>query len=429
MIFFQSVPEATIKLFIVFFFVLFLIRKSFTLGNSFLAGATFMGILYGLSPIHTARIILSSTVFTSTLTLSVLVLLILIFSKSMEITGHMTRMLSSFRGLIKRQSVNLIIFPSLIGLLPMPGGAVFSAPMVKELASDSDLSETHLSIINYWFRHIWEYWWPLYPGVLLAVTLSGLDLFTFILYMLPFSCVAVIIGTSILKGVTRHPESVHPDVPFKPFIIDMIPVLIVIAGGPLAGIVLVRIFPEVTIARESGLIAALASSVLLLWWKYRTPLSTLKKILIHRTNFNMVYMILTILAFKSVLKESNAVEQISAELTAGNIPVSLIAFLLPFFVGIITGVTVAFVGISLPVIIPLVISSGNEAHIYAYVMLAITGGFSGVLLSPLHLCLVLSNNYFGAGMKSVYVKLIPLCFTLMASGGLYYLISIHYSIP
>jgi hypothetical protein len=66
----------------------------------------------------------------------------------------MTRLLNGFRGLIRDEGLDIIIFPALIGLLPMPGGAIFSAPMVKDIGSRYQLSGSQLSYINYWFRHI-----------------------------------------------------------------------------------------------------------------------------------------------------------------------------------------------------------------------------------------------------------------------------------
>jgi hypothetical protein len=37
-----------------------------------------------------------------------------------------------------------------------------------------------------------------------------------------------------------------------------------------------------------------------------------------------------------------------------------------------------------------------------YLMLAYASGFCGVLLSPLHLCLVLTKDYFKAELRKVY---------------------------
>jgi hypothetical protein len=53
-------------------------------------------------------------------------------------------------------------------------------------------------------------------------------------------------------------------------------------------------------------------------------------------------------------------------------------------------------------------------------MLALTGGFVGVLLSPLHLCLVLSNAYFQAGPMTVYRLLWQPCLVLLLAALAYF---------
>jgi len=92
-------------------------------------------------------------------------------------------------------------------------------------------------------------------------------------------------------------------------------------------------------------------------------------------------------------------------------------------VGLITGITIAFVGSSFPIVIPLIASLDAGANIYPYIMLAMVFGFSGVLLSPVHLCLILSNQYFESSMESVYRHLWKPCVYLMAAGfGYFYLL-------
>jgi hypothetical protein len=56
----------------------------------------------------------------------------------------------------------------------------------------------------------------------------------------------------------------------------------------------------------------------------------------------------------------------------------------------------------------------------AYMMLLLCSGFTGVLLSPLHLCLILSNQYFNARMKDVYRQLWLPCGALMVIAILYF---------
>jgi len=138
----------------------------------------------------------------------------------------------------------------------------------------------------------------------------------------------------------------------------------------------------------------------------------------------MMYIVVSILIFKGILEDSHAVEAISKELILLHVPLVLIAVVLPFLVGLITGITIAFVGVTLPILIPLIHSIGGAQVILPYVMLAMVCGFSGVLLSPLHLCLILSNEYFNTSMGAVYKHLWFLCVCLIGSGMVYFSVSL-----
>jgi len=61
---------------------------------------------------------------------------------------------------------SLILIPAAIGLVPMPGGALFSAPMVGQAVVEDNWAPAWKAAVNYWFRHILEYWWPLYRSSL-----------------------------------------------------------------------------------------------------------------------------------------------------------------------------------------------------------------------------------------------------------------------
>ena len=185
---------AVVRVLVVFVLILLAIRRRFSLGSAFILGALVLGLVFGLRPGEMLRSFFFAITDPKTLSLSVIVSLILVFSHSMEVTRQMRRLLERFRGLVRQPGLNLIVFPALIGLLPMPGGAVFSAPMVKSLGSMQQMSDAQLSYVNYWFRHIWEYWWPLYPGVLLATALADIHLWYFVLLLLPLTVVALALG-------------------------------------------------------------------------------------------------------------------------------------------------------------------------------------------------------------------------------------------
>jgi len=329
----------------------------------------------------------------------------------------MQRLLASFQGLVSNPRLNLTIFPALIGLLPMPGGAVFSAPMVKELGARSQLKSGQLSFINYWFRHIWEYWWPLYPGVLLTVVMADINLVVYVLSMAPLTLAAIVLGQGPIKIISKsNPREANARrLSTVPFIKELTPVLIVIVAGLSSGLVLSGFFPGLTVARELGLIFCLCAAILWVWLRNNFAGHQIRTVLLDKHLLKMLYMVAGIFIFKGVLSDSQAVDGISNELMALKIPLLIIVALLPFMVGMISGIGIAFVGSTFPILIPMIHSMGQSQHMMSYIMLAMVCGFVGVLLSPLHLCLILSNTYFQTKLSAVYRYLWFPCIGLVLS--------------
>jgi len=422
-----STLPAVIKISGVFILILAAIRMKISLGHSLLGGSIILGFIFGLNPFLILKSAFFSLIHPKTLALSCIVMLILVLSHSMEKAGQMARLLGTFKGLIKHTGINLVIFPALIGLLPMPGGAVFSAPMVKNIGDSKGLTGAQLSYINYWFRHVWEYWWPLYPGVLLTTAIADLNLGVYILFMIPLTIVALISGywpigykslNKDTKGLSEDPE--HPG--FFPFFKELLPILIVVVLGLGIGAVFSMVFkkPDFPIAKEAGLIIALIISILWIWNQNRFSMSQRWSILKRRQLFKMFYLVSTILIFKGILEDSHAIKVVSQELIKWSIPLIMVAVILPCLVGVINGITIAFVGTTFPIIISLIQSYGEVHLMMPYMILAMVSGFVGVLISPLHLCILLSNEYFETSLFPVYRHLWLPCTALFCSSCLYF---------
>ena len=422
----DAIP-AVVRIFLVFGLILAGIRFKLSLGHAFMIGALILGVGFGMPLAAILAAAGKALADPKTLSLSIVVSLILVLSHSLEASGQMARLLDRFQGLIASPRLNIVIFPALIGLLPMPGGAIFSAPMVKSIGRKSGLSSAQLSFINYWFRHLWEYCWPLYPGVLLATALARLDLWGFVLTLCPLTAVAAMAGYLPLRRMMpagdRTPAQVAGGYArFWPFVKELTPVLIAIGPGLVLGNVLGGVLtgPGAAVAKELGLIAALMAAIGWVWHVNRIALPDRRRLVVRKDLLAMVYMVAAILVFKGVLLDSRAVDAISAELMRWQVPLLAITVLLPCIVGFIVGITIAFVGATFPILISLIQAYGVADQTLAYLMLAMTGGFIGVLLSPLHLCLLLSNSYFGTSLVPVYRFLWRPCAVLVAAGLAYF---------
>ncbi|ABW66889.1 DUF401 family protein [Desulfosudis oleivorans] len=421
---------ALVKIAVIFAAIVLLIRKKISLASAFLAGALLVALFFMLPLRASATAVFNGLFHPKTISLCIIVALIIVFSSSMEQYGQLRRLLTSFQGLVRSPRLNLSIFPALIGLLPMPGGAVFSAPMVKEIGNRSGLSGATLSYINYWFRHIWEYWWPMYPGILLATVLADINLPLFMGLMFPLTLVVMRIGWLPVGKFNLTAPPPHPDgrPPVKPFLKEIAPILVVIGAGLLIGWLVSLGFPKLSVAKETGLVVSLCAGIFLVWRANRIPWKDRRAIMISPQVFKIVYMVVAIMIFKEVLYDSGAVDAVSMELVGLGIPLALICAVLPFIVGLLTGITIAFVGSAFPILISL-ITSQDQAHLMIpYFMLALSCGFAGVLLSPLHLCLLLSNSYFKTSLQPVYRLLWRPCIYLVVCSVLYFLL-VRWALP
>ena len=106
-----------------------------------------------------------------------------------------------------------------------------------------------------------------------------------------------------------------------------------------------------------------------------------------------------VMGFKEVLESSGAIHSVSRVLLSSGVPLWLMAISVPFLVGVITGVSIAPIAIGFPVLIPLF---QNDPRFLDYMVLAFASGITGDLLSPFHLCLILTKDYFRADLKGVY---------------------------
>ncbi len=348
------------------------------------------------------------------ISLLVIILLILLFSTVLRLGGRLDRMTRVFAGLVHNRRMQLATFPALIGLLPMPGGAWFSAPMVKAIARGIPEHIGQLTAINYWFRHIWEYWWPLYPGVLLATSLTGLSLPHVIGVMLPLTAIVVIIGALTIfrdVGASENDNEPRDGSGWGALLSAMWPILAVVIGG-----VALELAREVYVAcghsfyqplPRTIIIAALAIVSVATIVSDRVDMRRLLAEYADRKQLELVAMIFAVLYYKNVLDAGGLVVRSVGELQAWHIPVWLVIVILPALIGVVTGVVVAAIGVSFPVVLG--VAAGANLPLVPVLVVAYTAAMVGVMFSPIHFCLLLSLQYFGDTFGPVYKRItVPL---------------------
>jgi uncharacterized protein len=118
-----------------------------------------------------------------------------------------------------------------------------------------------------------------------------------------------------------------------------------------------------------------------------------------------------------VLEATGAAAEIAANLTSLGIPAFFVLIILPFVIAMSTGMTMAYVGITFPIL--LTYFSTGDFPMIAF-MLAYAGGYAGIMLSPVHLCLVLTARYYRAELSGIYrLLLLPVLFVLLVAAAAY----------
>jgi len=382
-----------IKISLVFLLILILLRKKLNIGYVLLAASFMLFILYTMS----FDLIIKTAIRTITGSITIKLLLALSLIRMFEIIlreqNVLSTMMSTVKTVFKKRKAVVISMPMLIGMLPSLGGAYFSAPMVKESTSGLNISQEEKAFINYWFRHPWEYILPLYPGVLLASAVTSIPLYNIITANLLYAVCLFMTGFIYsMRGIEKKDNPAEPSnrqatwpilrkngMSFMPVFAVLF--LVVIARIELQYALLAIIFP------------------LLLFYKYKSK--EILRITKHGFALDVIVMVLGIILFKETMEASGAVKNLSILFVEHGIPKLPILCILPFLIGLLTGVTVGFVGSTFP----LLISIGGAS--LADMSLAFAFGFAGVLLSPVHLCLVLTREYFKADMAGLYKKIVP----------------------
>lgn len=396
-----------IGLLIAFALVVVAVRLKINLGHGLLAGCLVLGLSgrMGLLGLGSAFV---GAAEPRGLVLVLVVGLLMVLVQIMEKTGQWEVVLAKVQAVVTSPRLSLAIFPALIGLLPMPGGTLFSAPMVAQLSRGLDLDPVDKSLINYWYRHVWEYSWPLYPAIILAASLGHISLPELIKVTSPVSLAAIVFGfLLILRKIPSRGGRVEAGQGTSESVVKrLLPILVILAGalgGPSLISGLVRIWPSAAgLPEQSSMALALVAALIIAAWGAGGP-GLIGRIAFSKHTAGMVYLVASILIFKNVAVESGAIEELGRLISSWNLPLALVVSVISFVIGLITGFSPAYVATGFPVFIGLV----PAQHMAAYLMLGHATGFAGVLLSPAHACLVLSNQYFEAPFGPLYRRLTP----------------------
>ncbi|PLX15823.1 MAG: hypothetical protein C0601_12095 [Candidatus Muiribacterium halophilum] len=321
---------------------------------------------------------------------------IFLFGRLLNVSGELDKIGNALLTLFSPR-VAITILPMIIGFFPMPGGALFTVKFVEKIGRKSKFSDEVLSFTNFWFRHVWEFVYPVYPGFILYCSLLNIEPGTLTLRQFPLTLAMIMIGFIVLFYISRKQKTISK------IKWDLFNIFTFLKKMWFVFLIFFVIFIDIpgTDIRLPVYIGLILSSIILIT-KNKTSLKEILTSTKKALNWNIFFTIVAVFLFQSTIELTPLSESVKNLVSGDNkqlLPIFTVGF--PFVIGYLTGITTSFVGICFPVLISFLKADPNLA------VIVYTSGFMGVLITPVHLCLSMTCEYLNADLSKVIKYLVP----------------------
>lgn len=400
--------------------VIFLIRKKFNFGLSLIIGSLILGLfsLLDIDIIEIPKAFSKAIIYnfetkefdTSTIELAALMTFIYMLAKLMQETGAITKLIDSFRPFFSKGGT-LGVIPALYGLMPVTGGALFSAPLVDEEGDKYKLNKNQKNYLNVWFRHIWFPIYPISSAMILicSVEFSNIEISTLILANIPAFLAAIIIGLLFLKKFIKvNPGEIkenHKNKDLSGFKFLLPPII------PLLAYVVLLVFG---VSQIRSFLIGVIISLFVLYFLTKTPYEKFMQLFKKSFTLKFALAIFGIMIFREMIAVSGVDKVIADLITLSNIPTISMVVLIPLILGLLTGYNLGAVALSYPIVQPFFPTPIAPVALLGFTSLIFISSLVGYLISPIHLCNVLSSDYLKTDTTRMYKMYVPSALVILA---------------
>jgi len=141
----------------------------------------------------------------------------------------------------------------------------------------------------------------------------------------------------------------------------------------------------------------------------------------YALNGRILFLLFAVMLYKAIVEDTGAAYSLFDDLSKLGVPPAFMLVSLPMLIGFATGLSVAFVGISFPLLLPFMGNGDGLSGVALF--LAYVAGMVGYKASPLHLCLVLTVEYFQSRLGDVYRLIVPPLIGVVSVALLVYLVA------
>ncbi|MDM7275607.1 MAG: DUF401 family protein [Thermoprotei archaeon] len=325
-------------------------------------------------------------------------------------SGVVYRLGENLSKLFRSSLLSMTMVPGLIGLLPVPGGALMSAPIVDSLGSRMGLSRGRRLFVNVWYRHVIVYVYPLSSVVILASAVTSVNLWLLVLSQVPIAVFMFLVGLP-LAGL--KPERIVGGISWGLLARDFAPIALAIVFALILAPLDVLLGAE-RVSVAVGVLLSIAAFIFI----HKVKAAHVVRSLGDRRIYEIAVISVEIMAFRAFFLSID-LGPIVGVLKSAGVDGPLLAMVLPIFFSTISGHPTAGIAIAAPIVeSALGVSSNTAFLIYA-------SAFIGYIASPLHLCYIYTAQYYNTSIIEGYKYMVPatiasLIAAFIVFGGLSY---------
>lgn len=386
-----------------FIFLGILLYKRVNLGITLNATALLLALLaVDLEKIPT--VIRDTTLDVLTVSIVIATFGIMMLSQLYKETKLINQLSESLSRIINNPKIVLSLLPAVMGFLPVAGGALMSAPLVDAEAEKIGLKRQKKAYVNFWFRHAIFPIYPLSQVLIVAAALAGISIASIILRQIPVVIVMIIVGYAI--GFWKIPKTKNPKASekkdstnssdLKSFLTAFLPILVTIIVAislGLAGFNLSQQGLDVLIATFVGVFVLVAIS--------KPSFSVFSKPFKSWGIYGITLAAYGAFLLGSVIKATEIPGIFETFAANGSIDSTLLLTAIPAASGVLTASALGGVSISMPILGGIIALSPKTAS------LIYMSAYLGYVMSPTHLCLAFTADYFECSLEKIYKYAIP----------------------
>lgn len=384
--------QPILALAISFSIIIVLVANKKNFGAAMFGGALLLGLLSGIGDVP--HVVIDTITDWEVLALVVIVVLIKVFATTLQESGQISLVIEHLKRVIPPRGM-LATIPFLFGLLPIPGGALLSAPMIDVQGKKLRVSGEGRTFINLWFRHIGFLVFPLSTALVVMSQVSEIHITRLIVHQIPVFIVALLLGGFYiirLSAKTPPEAAAQKDrsTILRETLVNIFPLVITILLTFSLSTVM-----EINLAFLLSLPTGIFLSLLLYQGK------DVQRLIIKGLSPSLAVAVFSIMLFRDMAYASGVTDVVAGYLQQTAVPALIIIPLLSFIIGVLTAHNMAAIPLLYAMLAPLI---GGDVYL---VSLLYISSFMGYLISPLHLCVVVSYDYFKPRFAMLYKLMLP----------------------